>query len=167
MLLSLDKVPTGSCLSRSCFKMSNWVSITYGLGVFQSVLFCAESKEDWIFIWALLEWDLHYLQFYDSPSLNLHWFSNQAFWELVFLVPAPRSRHPIWWTIPPIIPQGRVLYLAIPKQSKCHLVGIVVFEKLVSCWEFQWRDNHFNLGFFIHNDKDSGFVYNTILTLAI
>ena len=72
MLLSLDKVPTGSYLSRSCFKISNWVSITYGLGVFQSVLFCAESKEDWIFIQALLEWDLHYLQFYDSPSLNLH-----------------------------------------------------------------------------------------------
>lgn len=46
MLLSLDKVPTGSYLSRSCFKISNWVSITYGLGVFQSVLFCAESKED-------------------------------------------------------------------------------------------------------------------------
>lgn len=94
MLLSVDKAPTGSCLSRSCFKISNWVSITYSLGVFQAVIFCDESKEDWIFIWAHLEWDLHYLQFYDSPSLNLHWFSNQALWELVFLVPAPRVKEP-------------------------------------------------------------------------
>lgn len=139
MLLSLDKVPTGSCLSRSCFKMSNWVSITYGLGVFQSVLFCAESKEDWIFIWALLEWDLHYLQFYDSPSLNLHWFSNQAFWELVFLVPAPRSRHPIWWTIPPIIPQGRVLYLAIPPNCGVITPGVVSWMRSCLCLSYPFQ----------------------------
>lgn len=39
MLLSTDKVPTGSCLSEAVLKLVIVSPITYGLGVFQSVLF--------------------------------------------------------------------------------------------------------------------------------
>ena len=102
MLLSLGKVPTGSCLSRSCFKISDWVSITYSLGVFQAVLFCDESKEDWIFIWAHLEWDLHYLQFLIHLVLISTDFQIRHCGSLSSWCQLPGSRRLIWGTTPPI-----------------------------------------------------------------
>lgn len=39
MFLFLERVPAGSWSSGSCFKMSNWVSFTFGLGAFQTAAF--------------------------------------------------------------------------------------------------------------------------------
>lgn len=39
MFLFLERVPAGTCPSGSCFKMSNWVCFTYGVGAFQTAAF--------------------------------------------------------------------------------------------------------------------------------
>lgn len=44
-LPSPDEVPVGSCLSRSCFKIRKCVTLTYCLGIFQSVAFVLDLRE--------------------------------------------------------------------------------------------------------------------------
>lgn len=43
-LLLLDKVPAGSCLSSSHFKITKWVFCAYGLGAFHSVTFVLDLR---------------------------------------------------------------------------------------------------------------------------
>lgn len=92
---SLDKVPAGSCLSSSCFKISQWVSFTYGLGSFQSVAVALDLRAS---VFAL-----EHIKGRSSISyismirlvLNSIDFQSHMFWGLVFPV------------------QGRVLYFGI------------------------------------------------------
>lgn len=68
---SPEKEPVGSCISSSCSKFNKWVSLTYGLGTFQTLAFVLGLRASGPFKSSFSV----SLQFCDSPGLSPYGFS--------------------------------------------------------------------------------------------
>ena len=73
-------VPTGSCLSGRCFKISKWVSFTCDPRAFQSGVSVLVFVIKWVCVGPPLQLVPRSLQFCDFPGCILHWFSEPGVW---------------------------------------------------------------------------------------